>query len=796
MMTIPKTLKNFHNFVGVETSHAIIKRPVSPKTGNYADIHDPSTWGSYEEAMKLYDQGFDLGIITGQAEENAPAVFSITLKDVPEDIEEEFIETLETYAQTAKDGSIEFLCISDGNIFKNVGWEKKAEIKGGTATMSEKGKLFVFSDDIYNPNLTDTRDCTEEIKQLHHKHFVEDSVDIVSALFDYEKPQLKDDEVIKLAADPMAQNGTKFAKLFAGEYEDLKLTKEEADREFCGILSYWTGKNKFQIDQIYRQSALYDETDWERIEPTTGKSYGERTVQLGVQFAERLTEQMEETDMSLVYKALEVQEQGQKTTIDSVYERNDSGNAQRFFDKYWKVVHYCGTTKQWYVYETEKGTWTEDRTGLIKCMADDICHEIKKEAENIIGTKEKEDAMKFAIRCGNAKEKNNMIKEAQHLGTVPIPTPEVFDQDDMLINARNGVIDLKTGELLPHDAKYMMSNVLDVEYIPEDTREPELWKKCLDDWFSGDQEAIDYAQKMIGYSMTGMTTEQCLFFLYGLGNNGKSTILQVIAEILGGYAANAQPDTFSEKKMQNSSGPSSDIARLRGKRFVYTEESSDSVKLAEGLVKQLTGSSKITARFLNQNEFEYTPKFKIWEATNYKPIIHGTDVGIWRRIRLFCFRNAVSKDKLDKLLVYKLRKEYPLILKWMVEGCVRWIKDGGMEKGTDMPEVVEREVSQYRQDMDIILQFVEECININPTPEEMDGRHEKISIHDVFRAYKNWSKEGNEFLFKKNKFSREIQKYIPNAHRGSKNALYFHGVTWTDYGLSFVSGANFEGFNG
>lgn len=156
------------------------------------------------------------------------------------------------------------------------------------------------------------------------------------------------------------------------------------------------------------------------------------------------------------------------------------------------------------------------------------------------------------------------------------------------------------------------------------------WRVFLEQIFDHDQEMIRYIQKAVGYSLTGSTQEQCMFFCVGNGRNGKSTFLDTISDILGDYACNIQPETIMVKPYNGTAN--SDIARLRGARFVTTVEPNEGCRLNEGLIKQLTGGDKVTARFQYGHEFEYTPEFKIWMGTNHKPIIRGRDEGIWRRI--------------------------------------------------------------------------------------------------------------------------------------------------------------------
>ena len=312
--------------------------------------------------------------------------------------------------------------------------------------------------------------------------------------------------------------------------------------------------------------------------------------------------------------------------------------------------------------------------------------------------------------------------------------------------------------MIPHDPNFMMSKICNAEYDNVSGKQPTKWLKFLDDITNGDKELQHYLQKCIGYSLTGSVREQCAFFLYGIGNNGKSTFLETIADMMGDYASNAQPDTVMMKR-DGGSGINSDIARLKSARFVTTEEPTEGVRLNEGLVKQLTGGGKVTCRFLFGDEFEYEPEFKIWIATNHKPVIRGTDVGIWRRIRLIPFEVNITHP--DKQLRYKMREEMPQIMKWAVDGCIMYHREG-----LEPPEVVLKSTEEYKSEMDLLASFMEACITIDYTVKEA------IPANELYAVYQAWANENNEFVMTSRKFFLEITKKIPDKQRISTGIVY------------------------
>lgn len=235
-----------------------------------------------------------------------------------------------------------------------------------------------------------------------------------------------------------------------------------------------------------------------------------------------------------------------------------------------------------------------------------------------------------------------------------------------------------------------------------------------------------------------------MFSCVGNGRNGKSTFLDTISDILGDYACNIQPETLMVKPYSGSAN--SDIARLRGTRFVTTVEPNEGNRLNEGLIKQLTGGDKVTARFQYGHEFEYTPEFKIWMGTNHKPIIRGTDLGIWRRMHLIPFDVQIPENQVDKTLKYKLKREYMAILNWMVEGCLLWQREG-----LKLPKKVKQAVNEYKSEMDVIQTFLDECCEVT-TIEYWTGATE------LYNVYVNWARINNEYIHSSKKFGAELTK--------------------------------------
>jgi len=759
--SIPEELKKQKRWVCCSGKDKI---PKNPYNGRNAKSNDSSTWGTFEQAVKACEVfGFEyIGF------EFAPPYFGVDLDHCLDNMDfvDEFVETLQSYTEISRSGDgIHIIC---------KGKLPEGSRRKGNVEMYSEGRYFIITGNLYNPQYTEVKDCENSIKVLHSKYM---PAVVPAAVIGSQPLDLSDEEIIDKARN--CSSGTLFSMLYAGDWHGLFNSQSEADLAFCNHLAFWTQKNEIQMDRIFRSSGLMREK-WDKMRG--GDTYGKITIGKACAACTTVyepTKYDDDTSLALAFF-------GSKTNVveknKKSYDRTDTGNAHRLYDKYGNILRYSYNRKKWYIWTGRR--WAIDDNGEIKKLADNVCQDLKNEAFQMDSEKEQEQALKWANRTANSRGKEAFIKECQHLYDIPT-SPDDFDAHEDFLNCQNGVINLKNGELMPHDSSLMMSKITNCEYDTE-KKKPEMWLKFLDDITDGDKELQRYIQKSVGYSITGSNKEQCAYFLYGMGNNGKSTFLDTIADMLGDYASNTQPDTLMMQGKGGLGGGSanSDIARLKSARFVTCEEPTEGVRLNEGLLKQLTGGSKVTARFLYAEEFEYTPEFKIWIATNHKPTIRGTDVGIWRRIKLIPFEVNIPKDKVDKNLKYKLRQEFPQILAWAVEGCMMWQKEGLGE-----PEKVIEATKEYRQEMDLISAFVEQCIEIDYSTQN------KIMASDLFAIYREWAKQNNEWEMTSKRFGMEITKKTPEKQKTARGIAYCK-IRLTQYAESLrPKQYNFSDFN-
>jgi putative DNA primase/helicase len=284
--------------------------------------------------------------------------------------------------------------------------------------------------------------------------------------------------------------------------------------------------------------------------------------------------------------------------------------------------------------------------------------------------------------------------------------PDELDTDPWLFNVENGTIDLRTGELREYRREDFITKLAPVTFDPE--ADCQLWRGFLERIFFGNQELTGYMQRLVGYCLTGVTEEHVLPFLYGTGANGKSTFCETIMKLMGpDYAMKAAYDLLMAKR--GESHPT-DRADLFGKRFVACVETEEGRRMAEALVKELTGGDRVRARRMRENFWEFTPTHHVWLVGNHKPPIIGTDHGIWRRIKLIPFDVVIPEAEQDKKLPAKLAEELPGILNWAMAGCLDWQRNGGMRD----PAIVQAATGEYSAEMDEVGQFIDEHCERGP----------------------------------------------------------------------------------
>lgn len=424
------------------------------------------------------------------------------------------------------------------------------------------------------------------------------------------------------------------------------------------------------------------------------------------------------------------------------YTLTDMGDAALFADLYRNECRFFTDRGCWYTYDDV--AWREDRAAvgpvnrawqladLLCCLLKDIADPDRREA--------------YHRHIGRWRRRTNREAILKDAALVHPVTNDVFDKDPLLFNYLNGTLDLNDCSFHPHDPSDFLSHVANVNYDP--AAESARWNRFimeimdenvlehseLPDWedrFEQYAYKFNFLQAALGYALTGLTHLDCMFILYGASTrNGKSTLTEAFAGMMGDYAMTAMPETLAVQQYPTGRGPSEDVARLKGARFVTLPEGDRQLTLSPSLVKQFTGGDTITARYLHENSFQYRPQFKIYMNTNHLPRITDDTLFASGRVKIIRFQKHFSKEEQDPELkaVFADPACRSAILNWALQGWERCRTDG-----LPASKWVDESVSEYQHDMDKLGLFMEECL------EPCLGS--RVRAADVYRRYQSWCDE-------------------------------------------------------
>ncbi|WHY75725.1 phage/plasmid primase, P4 family [Neobacillus sp. WH10] len=747
-------------------------------TGEMAQSNNKRTWSTFPTIIKFFEQGGYDGI--GFMFSKDDPFVGIDIDHCVEEgaltqLAEDVIEIVQSYTEYSP--SCEGIhIIAKGKLpLKGPGTGRKNPSIG--LEVYRHGRYFTFTGDSLGNVPVEER--TESLRDLFDKYLKEK-----------EMPAPKTKATISAHEDISSlPNSELWERMFSsksgGSIKDLfqgmliNGDHSSTDMALCNHLAFWTCKDPAKMDSMFRESSLLRDK-WDKPHSSDGRTYGQMTIDMAILSTPSTIADYEPPEQEKPYEIYISDDQGIEDTEEIIdkppaFHLTELGNAERIVYYHGEDIKYCNEL-EWLIWNGKR--WEEDCKRMIEALTAKTLRGLYAEA------KAEEDKYRakllndWAKKCERRSIRINSIMDVKPMVSV---RKKDFDSHKFLFNCNNGVIDLKTGELLQHERDLLLTKMSPIKY--DSTVDCPNWKSFLRSIFltpagNPDTELIEYLQKAIGYSLTGITKEQIMFFLFGNGRNGKSTFINVIQDLMGDYAKQTNSDTFLKKK--NDSGINNDVARLDGARFVSAVESEEGQQLSEALVKQITGGEKMSARFLRQEYFEFTPEFKVFFTTNHKPIVKGGDKGIWRRIKLVPFTVTIPDEKVDPDLPEKLKAEMPGILSWAVEGCLKWQADGLGEA-----KAVINATEDYRQDMDILGPFLDENCTIH--------LNTKIEAKSLYENYTKWCNQNGELELKNRIFYRQLEVRGFKKEKGAKNKTFFHGITLNQFaGANLFSTENVE----
>lgn len=567
---------------------------------------------------------------------------------------------------------------------------------------------------------------------------------------------LSNDSVIEKATTSV--NGEKFKALWQGDTSAYP-SQSEADLALCSLLAFWCGGEIEQIDELFRESGLMREK-WDRTQ--SGSTYGMLTIKKALSgMSDFYTPYGKRSLAAEDFANSEYSLEDLHPANNDLYPWTDIGASRLFADYFKGVARYVPERKMWYCYAD--GRWVPDQSNL-KTM--ELCKQLANQlltyAEGIENGLQRTAFLEYCRKWQARRYRETVLKDAQSVH--PIAMAE-FDQDPNVFNCANGTLFLKTMEFKPHNSKDKLTKISKVKYDPE--IKSQRWDNFIHEITSGDQEKAEFLQKAFGYGISGDTSYECLFILYGATTrNGKGTLCESVLKALGDYGRTARPETISLKHNNNSSNASEDIARLAGVRFVNISEPSRGLVLNSAQVKSMTGGDTINARFLHENSFDFLPRFKLYINTNYLPVINDTTLFSSGRVVIIPFERHFTESEQDHRLKHEFAKpeNQSAILNWLIGGYQTL-----QAEGFTQPQAVIAATEAYRHDSDKIKLFMDDVLEESPNSEE------RTAV--VYNSYKNWCQENGCYAESAKNFNQglraiaRVKSKRPKSGGGSTTVL-------------------------
>jgi putative DNA primase/helicase len=428
---------------------------------------------------------------------------------------------------------------------------------------------------------------------------------------------------------------------------------------------------------------------------------------------------------------------------------SDLANAWRFAELHGRDVRFT-TAHGWLVWDGRR--WASDEKGIaVQAMAKDTALQI---ARDLRAGNDMARRYSSGKRFQSKAAIEAMVWLARSESGIPAILTD-FDVDPWLLNVANGTLDLRTGTLRPHDRNDLISRIADVAWDPN--AEFDRWDEFIMEIVGKDEDLYCYVRRLTGYLLTGITTEQVVHFLYGLGANGKSVFCETILSLLGDYAIVCSPELIMQRRHQ---GIPNDVARLRGIRVAMMNETGQGSRFDEAKLKDLTGGDSLSGRFLQQEFFDFSPTHKLVIRGNHKPAIQGTDEGIRRRLRLVPFNVTIPESARDPDLAQKLKAELAGILRWAVDGCIEW-----QEKRLSPPAIISEAGHEYREESDTLGRFISEGCEIRPLAQ--------VKSSTFFKRYRDFCEASGERWISVKDLPSEMQRRDYQWKRTNTGAFYY-----------------------
>nr|DAZ37242.1 MAG TPA: Superfamily 3 helicase [Caudoviricetes sp.] len=763
------------------------KVPYNPRTGAMARTNDPSTFADFNTAMKSYAIGGWDGIGYRVSE-------GIGAIDIDHCIRE--------------DGSLNDVAASILGIFPDAYFERSPSGTGlrGFFRLSpdfaydktvyyinnRKHGLEVYLPGVTNRFVTVTGDMFRNGAVTRNDGSLRTLLDTfmkrstrVSSKTVEPVSYLDDDGVIAHAS--ASESGDKFKALYAGNWEEGYDSQSDADMALVSILAFWCGNVEEQIDRIFRTSGLMRDK-WDRM--TGDRTYGQITIRNAVATNSAVYTPIQDStaeddfddiegdaeneqlmfEPDLTHVSLTLEEMQPHT--NPRYQRDEIGIGYAFADYYKPIARFDRERGIWYVFDGK--VWQPDENALaVAELAKRLADRLYTFALQIKDEDTRNRYIKRVQKLQMRKNRRTMIEDAKSVYPVP---HAIFDRNTYLFNCQNGTLNLTTGEFRPHDPADFLTMMSGVTYDPNATCP--RWEQFISEVMCNDADLALYLQKALGYALTGDTSLECLFILYGAtSRNGKGTTMETFLKIMGDYGKTSNPEMLSTKfGNTNASGPSEEIARLAGVRFVNISEPEKKITFNAALVKRMTGNDTLNARFLHENSFDFRPNFKIFINTNYKPSVSDMTLFYSNRLKLIPFKRHFEEHEQDKGLkaFFSTYVCLSAIFNWCYEGYKRF-----RSEDLEDPAAVSQATKEYQEESDRIGQFVDAWLE--------EGEAFEVRTSAAYKLYGEWCDKYGYRKENSTNFNNAIQRFFPivrkrpNDTKGAQKTTMLVGCRFLEH---------------
>lgn len=581
---------------------------------------------------------------------------------------------------------------------------------------------------------------------------------------------LTDEQVLEHAKK--SANGERFTDYYNGNWQRYFDNQSDADMGFLSMLAFWCGCDEEQMDRIFRTSGMM-RPKWDRKQ--AGTTYGGITIRNAVatcqqiylpvdvhnisngaeeDFADLEREQKKAADFQADLSNITLTLEEMKPHSNPRYGRDEIGIGNAFADFFLPIARYNRDRGIWYVYDGR--IWRPDEGGLkVAELAKLLADKLYTFALQIKDKDTRNRYIKRVQKLQLRKNRKTMVEDAKSVHPIPM---SAFDRSTHLFNCQNGTLNLQTMEFREHRPDDFLTMVSGIAYDPNAVCP--RWNSFISEVMCNDSELASYLQRALGYALTGDTSLECMFILYGAtSRNGKGTTMETFLKIMGDYGKTSNPEMLSTKfGNTNASGPSEEIARLAGIRFVNISEPEKKITFNAALVKRLTGNDTINARYLHENSFDFRPVFKIFINTNYLPNVSDMTLFDSGRLKIIPFKRHFEEAEQDKGLKALFAEEENLsgIFNWCLEGYKEFRKFR-----LASPNAVVEAIQDYRNDSDRIGQFIEAWLE--------EGEAYEVRSAAAYKLYSDWCRKYNYNAENVKNFKNAMEKRFTIERRRPKD---------------------------